>query len=354
MNARLERLAGTFGEHGVQGMLISRPTDVRYLSGFTGEEGSLLALGGEAFLLVDFRYTERAEREVSGVTVTEFKGDPVKTLAGLAKGADRVGFDSSFLTYDAFSRAAEEMAVELVPLKNPVSGPRAVKDDGELALIRESVRIAQDSFLELRKIIRPGMSEKDVADETERLLRRNGADHGAFPAIVGSGENSSLPHHTVSDRVITEGDAVLVDMGASRQGYASDVTRMVFLADPTAEQRKVYASMLEAQTKGIEAAAAGKSGVEVDAAARDSLKAAGYGDLFGHGLGHGVGMDVHESPTLSPRSRNILEKGMVVTFEPGVYRRGWGGIRIEDMAVITADGCELLTNLPRDIESAVV
>jgi Xaa-Pro aminopeptidase len=197
------------------------------------------------------------------------------------------------------------------------------------------------------------MTEKEVADEIEHLLRRNGASKGAFPAIIGSAENASLPHHTVSERVIEKGDAVLIDMGAVLSGYASDLTRMVFLGEPDEEQRNVYDAVLEAQARGIAAAAAGRTGVDVDAAARDFLKDAGYGDLFGHGLGHGVGLDVHESPVLSPRSRDTLEAGMVVTFEPGVYRRGWGGIRVEDMGVITESGCDLLTGLPRDIESAI-
>ncbi len=352
MNRRLRKLVGTFAGHGVEGLLVSRPTDVTYLSGFTGEDASLLVLEEEAFLLVDFRYTERAERESSGVTVTEIRGKMTDTLSGLAGDAGRVGFDSSHLTHGVFGLLSEKLGAKLSPLKNPVSALRAVKDDGELALIQRSVKVAEESFLQLKKTLRSGMTEKDVADEVEHLLRRNGASRGAFPAIIGSAENASLPHHTVSDRVIEEGDAVLIDMGAVLSGYASDLTRMVFFGEPDEEQRKIYGAVLRAQSLGIESAAAGRTGVKVDAAARDFLKDAGYGGLFGHGLGHGVGLDVHESPVLAPRSRDTLETGMVVTFEPGVYRRGWGGIRIEDMGVITDSGCDLLTGLPRDIESA--
>jgi Xaa-Pro aminopeptidase len=353
VNPRIRNLVGTFAAHGVAAILASRPTDVTYLSGFTGEDGFLLALEHEAFLLVDFRYTERAERESAGVTVTEFRGKVSETISGLAGNAGRIGFDSSHLTYGAFGRLSENLRAELVPVKSPVAGLRAVKDDEELTRIRASVKVAEESFLQLRKTMRPGMTEKDVADEVEHLLRRNGASRGAFPAIIGSAENASRPHHTVSDRVIERGDAVLIDMGAVLAGYASDLTRMVFFGEPDDEQRKVYEAVLRSQALGIEAAAAGRSGVDVDGAARGFLKDAGYGDLFGHGLGHGVGLDVHESPVLSPRSPDTLETGMVVTFEPGVYRRGWGGIRVEDMGVITESGCDLLTGLPRDIESAM-
>lgn len=354
MNSRIDRLRELFPENEVDSLLVSRPSDVTYLSGFTGEDGFLLILPVETILLIDFRYLEQAEGETSGITLREIKGKIVDLLPGLRGKLGRFGIDSSHLIYSIYAAISEKLGVKPHPVKNPVSALRAVKDTRELDLLRKSARTAQDVFLDLKGKVHPGMTEKDVADEIEYLLRKSGASSSSFPTIVASAANASLPHHTVSQRVIENGDAVLVDWGGYLSQYASDTTRMLFLGEPSREHREIYAAVLEAQSRAFNAFAPGKSGVEVDGAARNFLAERGYGNLFGHGLGHGVGLEVHELPRLSPLSEDVLEEGMVVTVEPGVYKREWGGIRIEDMVVVTDEGCDLITDLPRDIEAAVI
>lgn len=350
---RLARLRDRFSGHGIDSLLISRPADVRYLTGFTGGEGQLAVFSDEALLFVDFRYTEQAEKEAPGVTVTEYRGRIEEPFADMTKRLGHLGFDSTFLTYRTFHEIREKTGLALTPCREPVSPLRAVKDAEEITMIKNSAEVAEKAFAGIRQNIRPGLTEKDVSDEIEYQMRKLGADAGSFPAIIASGINASAPHHTVSNRVIEAGDCVLIDWGASVSGYASDTTRILFLGEPTDEHRTVYAAVLEAQRRGLEALRDGRTGVEVDGAARTHLTDLGYGKCFGHGLGHGVGLEVHEPPRLSPRSEDVLEEGMVVTVEPAVYKRNWGGIRIEDLAVVTKDGHELLTSLPKDIDSAI-
>ncbi len=352
VNDRIKVLRESFAAHEVDSLLISRTADAAYLSGFTGD-GCLLILPEEVRILTDPRYTEQAEREAPGAIVTDAKGKLADVLFGLREKSGRFGFDSSHLTYNTFVEISEKLKTPLVPLKNPVSPLRASKDARELNLIKKSADIAQAAFTNLRETIRPGVTEKEIADELEYIMRKLGASAAAFPTIAASAANASLPHYSVSERRLESGDAVLIDWGAYSSGYASDTTRMLFLGEPTSEHCRIHTAVLEAQTVGLEALAPEKKAVEVDAAARNYLKETGYGDLFTHGLGHGVGMEIHEAPGLSPRSEDILKEGMVVTVEPGLYKPGWGGIRIEDMAVVTAGGHELITSLPRDIESSI-
>ncbi len=352
VNDRIKALRESFAGHEVDSMLISRSADAAYLSGFTGS-GHLLVMQEEVQILTDPRYTEQAEREAPGAIVMDAKGKLIDVLFDLRKKSGRLGFDTSHLTYNTFIEISEKLETPLVPLKNPVSPLRAAKDARELNLIKKSADIAQAAFTNLRESIRPGVMEKEIADELEYIMRKLGASSAAFPTIAASAANSSLPHHSVSERCLESGDAVLIDWGAYSSGYASDTTRMLFLGEPTDEHCRIHEAVLEAQRVGLEALAPGRKAAEVDAAARNYLKEAGYGDLFTHGLGHGVGMEVHEAPNFSPRSKDVLKEGMVVTVEPGLYKPGWGGIRIEDMAVVTAAGHELITSLPRDIESSI-
>ncbi len=352
MNKRVKALKASFAGHGVDSMLISRPADTAYLSRFTGS-GCLLVLPEEVRILTDSRYTEQAAEEAPGAVVTDTKGKFADVLFGFRKKAGRLGFDSSYLTYNAFMEISAKLKKDLVPLNNPVSPLRAIKDAQELNLIKKCADIAQAAFTNLRETIGPGVTEKEAADELEYIMRKLGASSAAFPTIVASAANASLPHFSVSQRRFKPYDAVLIDWGVCSSGYNSDTTRMLFLNEPTTEYQKLHAAVLEAHKLGLAALRPGRKAVEVDAAARDYLRNAGYDDLFAHGLGHGVGREIHEAPNLSPRSKDILKEGMVVTIEPGLYRPGWGGIRIEDMAVVTATGYQLITSLPRDLEASI-
>jgi len=231
-----------------------------------------------------------------------------------------------------------------------VSELRQRKDKQELTSLRKAIKRAEESLRELKKYIRPGARERDLGLMLEMLMREKGARRAAFDTIVASGPNGAMPHASVSDRRIRKGDLVTIDFGAEADGYFCDITRTYCVGKPTARQREIHGLVLEAQTKAIESVRAGMSCKAVDAVARDTIKGAGHGEHFGHGTGHGIGLMVHEGPSVSPLSKDTVEQDMVFTIEPGVYIPGWGGVRIEDMVLVTERGAKLLTALPRELE----
>lgn len=349
----LERVRRYLTSSGVDALLLIRPENRRYATGFTGSAGLVLVTADEALLAVDFRYYEQAALQAPACEILRGGSDPVSPLSDAvrARPIRRIGFESEFVPYAQVERLRERMApAELVPLPD-VDRLRWVKDDAEIAMLSRAAEIADAAFAHLAAALRPGMTEWDAALELEIAARRAGAERMSFDTVLASGPRSALPHGRATDRPMAIGDFVTADFGAVFEGYASDCTRTIVLGTPDPRQRQVYEVVLEAQRQALAAIRPGVACRDVDAAGRSAIAAAGFGDAFGHALGHGIGLDVHEGPSLSPRSEAVLEPGMVVTVEPGVYLPGWGGVRIEDDVVVTADGCRILTHAPKDIRA---
>lgn len=351
---RLSLLRARMSAAGLPALLVTDAVNRRYLSGFTGSAGWLLVTATSAVLITDFRYEEQAQAEAAGWSVVVYR-QPDRSETVLARilaeeGIAALGFDPDAVSVTAHGRLAEALGgVELRPAPQLVTALRAVKDEGELALIRRAVAVAEEAFARLLPLVRPGRSERELALELEFLMRRLGAEAAAFDVIVVSGPRSSLPHGRPGERRIAPGDLVTFDFGARVGGYHSDVTRTLVVGKADARQREVYEVVRAAQAAALAAVREGVKAGEVDCAARAVIGAAGYGERFGHSTGHGLGLEVHEFPTLAPNREDRLAAGMVVTVEPGVYIPGWGGVRIEDTVIVTASGCEVLCRTPKEL-----
>ena len=346
MSHRLERLRQRLEEEGLDAVLISQGENRRYLSAFTGSAGFLLISLQSAILATDFRYIEQAKSQASSFEIFNIEGEPLRWLPDLLSslGLKRIGFeanDLSFSTYRQLAAMAGER--ELVPTEELVESLRAVKDEEELELITRAVEISDASFEEVASMIHPGMTEKEVAWELEKSLRKKGSESVPFDLIVASGPNSALPHHQPSDRAILPGEPVVIDIGARFQDYSSDLSRTVCLENEDQIFVKIYDLVLGAQLTAIATIEAGMSGELADSLARTVIEQGGYGGNFGHGLGHGIGLAPHEAPRLGRNSPSILADDMVFTIEPGIYISGWGGVRIEDVVVLEKGRVRMLS-----------
>lgn len=350
MKTRLDALRGLIAEQGLDCLIVSQPENRRYMSGFSGSAGLLLIGAEKALILTDFRYYTQTARQAPDYTLVPVSSRTEETLAQTiaAHGWRSVGLEKHDVTLEAFElwRVAAS-GVDWAPTKGLVESLRQRKDEGELQLIREAVRIADEAMQAMWEWIRPGVTERDVAWQLEVYMRTHGAEGLSFNTIVGSGLNSALPHATLSDRPIAAGDPVVVDMGALYEGYHSDLTRSFCLGHADDAYLAMWHKVLEAQLAVEQALRPGLSGFEADKIARDIIHGAGYEGKFGHGLGHSVGLAIHENPRASSLSQEVLSAGVVLTVEPGIYLPESGGVRIEDMVQITADGCEVLTACPK-------
>lgn len=351
---RLAALRAAMAAHEppVEALLVGSPHNRRYLTGFSGSAGWALVTPEAAVLLVDFRYVDQARAEAPAFEVVEASPDPLQQLGRVLErlGVLRVGCERDHVTLGQLERLRERApGVEWLPVAGVVERLRAVKDEEELAAIRRAAGVAERAFREVLAEVRPGIAERDLAAELEYRMRRAGADGPAFDTIVASGPRSALPHGRAGERRLAPGDFVTFDFGARVDGYCSDCTRTVVLGRADEEQRRVYGLVRHAQEAALAAVRAGVRGREVDAAARGVIEAAGMGERFGHGTGHGVGLEVHEAPRLGRASEDVLAPGMVVTVEPGVYISGWGGVRIEDLVVVREDGAEVLTPFTKEL-----
>jgi Xaa-Pro aminopeptidase len=348
---RGERLAKVVAERELDQLFVSDLTNVRYLTGFTGTNGACLVGREERIFFTDFRYTERAEREVGpGWERPEAERELVPQIVGRMSG--RVGFEDAKLSVRQLARleaAAADDGVELIPAGDLVEQLRAVKEPEELERIAAAARLADEVYRWAVERGLAGRTEREVAAACEARLRELGAEP-SFPPIVAAGENGALPHAEPGDREIGTGELVVFDMGALLDGYCSDCTRTFATGEIDGEAREVYELVLSAQEAALAAVRAGAGGREVDAVPREMISEAGHGDHFGHGTGHGVGLEVHEAPRLATTSDDELREGNVVTVEPGVYLPGRFGVRIEDLAVVTADGQRNLSGLPKQLQ----
>lgn len=351
MPARLARLRNKLNEKQVDGMLVTSAVNRRYLSGFTGTSGYLLVTADQAVLFSDFRYRSQAPAQAPDFTFVEHGQKPQETIRDKARefGVRRLAFEDHDLTVADHHRYAEAFPdTELVPAGKLIEDIRMVKDEAELAVMREACAIADRAFQHMLDVLKPGVTERAAALELEFFMRKEGASGTSFETILASGERSALPHGTASDRVLGSGEFVTLDFGAYYNGYCSDLTRTVVLGPATDRHREIYNIVLEAQQAVLDGIRPGMTGREADKIARDIIGKHGYGDQFGHGTGHGLGMEIHEEPRLSLSGNIVLEPGMTVTVEPGIYVPDFGGVRIEDDIVITDSGADLLTHAPKD------
>ncbi len=323
-----------------------------YLTDFAYTDGAVLITSKEAFLLTDSRYVEAAEHAVSHMQIISCKG-LLKTIGELLEqhGVKRLMVEQRIML--SVYRALQKFPVEVVAdtvLQDALTASRIQKDAREIARLKQAQAITEQAFSHILSFIKPGVTEREVALELEFFMRKHGADGASFDCIAVSGANGSLPHGVPSDKPIESGDLVTMDFGALFKGYHADMTRTVAVGTVSDEQRLIYDTVLKAQLAALSVLKAGISGKEADKVARDVIQAAGFGDFFGHGLGHGVGVEIHEAPHLSPLAHDTpLPVGCVVTVEPGIYLPGKGGVRIEDMVILTENGCENLTQAPKEL-----
>ena len=348
MRGRGDRLEAALAARELDRYLVTDLTNVRYLTGFTGTNGAVVCGPGTRLFLTDFRYTERAEAEVSEWETITISADWLGGIADRLGG--RVGFEDDQMSVRMAEKlkAKLEEGTELVSAGGEVEKLRRVKDAEELRAIEEASKLGEEAWLWAIERGFVGRSERDVALATEARIRELGGEP-SFPAIVAAGPNGALPHAEPGERVIEAGQLVVFDIGAKLDGYCSDGTRTFATGEIDDRGREVYDVVLRAQLAALEAIEAGRNGEEIDGVARELIAAAGYGEAFGHALGHGVGLEVHEGPRLSPKSDDVLAPGEVVTVEPGIYLPGKLGVRIEDFVVVTDDGYRNLSTLPKEL-----
>jgi Xaa-Pro aminopeptidase len=340
------------GSCDLDAILFTSVENIRYLCGFTGSDGAFIITQKESFFLTDSRYWTQADEEVKGTRIIHYK----KKMEGIFSllfdlKLGKIGFESAFLPFSAYQFLTERLAngAGLLPLEEELKNLRAVKDTHELTRIRKAIDISSNAFSQITERLKEGVVEREVALEMESVMKRGGADAIGFDIIIASGKRSALPHGKASGKRIEKGDFILIDFGSGFQGYHSDQTRTVVCGNPSPEQRKIYQIVREAHDKAIEKVRPGIPVGEVDGAARDHIRNQGYGEYFGHGTGHGIGLAVHEDPAVNSENKGLLQEGMVFTIEPGIYIPDWGGVRIEDMVLVTPHGVEVLTHLPGEL-----
>jgi len=355
MELRLQKLQKKLAALSCDALLITDPVNRRYLTGFTGSHGVLLLTKNDVLFLTDFRYITQAKKEIGFASFLQQKStnileDVVKECR--RRKIKRLGFESESLTFSKvrfLKDFSKDFALVLEPTSGLVEEMRAIKSKEEIEIIRQAVRIADETFDEIITMLNPGVTEKEIALKIEVILREKGATSSAFDIIVASGFRSSLPHGVASDKRLAKGDFVTLDFGAYFQGYNSDITRTVVISPVSSLQKNIYEIVLEANKKAIAGICQNKACKDVDFLARNFIEEKGYGKNFGHGTGHGLGMNVHEKPRLSYNSRDVLKEGMVVTVEPGIYLQDYFGVRIEDDVLVTKDGYEVLTKSTKEL-----
>jgi Xaa-Pro aminopeptidase len=363
---RRERLRRLLPAEGLDALMISSPVNVTYLTGFSGDSSVLVLARDRTLLVSDPRYSEQIAEECPGLEA-HIRPPAQKLPAAVVEVLGRLGCRSAGFESGAVTVAEFEALRGLAPAldwkgaADRVEGLRMIKDPSEVAQLREAIDLAERAFTVFRALLRPDDRERDLCDALDHYARRAGGQGASFPPIVAVGERAALPHAPPTERTVASGELLLVDWGVSGRFYKSDLTRVLdtrtnstFSATAggpsgRAKLEEVYAVVLRAQERALQAIRPGVAAQVVDAAARSAIAEAGYGDYFGHGLGHGLGLEVHEAPAVRPHSETVLEPGMVFTVEPGVYLPGWGGVRIEDDVLVTPDGCEVLTHVPREL-----
>ncbi len=356
---RVKALQGRLAAAGVDGLLVTNAVDIRYLTGFIGDDSwALIPTRGRGIVILsDNRFEEQIKREAPGISARMRKKSLADELTRLKqqRGYGELGLQPEYVSLSLRKSLSKQLgASALKPIDDGLLTQRAVKDPCEITSIKKALSFQQEAFIRLRRWIKPGMTEVEVCAKLEYEMRRLGSDGSSFPSIIAADANAALPHAIPGQKKLRKGGIVLIDWGAKAHGYCSDLTRVLAIGSMSAKMREVYQIVLDAQLAGIDAIRPGVPLARVDAAARRVIAKAGYGKQFGHSLGHGIGLDIHEQPTLSARSKGDLEAGQVVTVEPGIYLPGVGGVRIEDDILVTPNGHEVLSDLPKSLESAII
>lgn len=348
---RLAAVRNRMAEWQVDAVYVSSDSNRQWLSGFSGSTGTLLLSEKDIYLSTDSRYWERAVEEAPDCELFRVKGSYNASLQDLVEhvGVSSIGFESDSVTVDQYEKLKELEGVQWKPISGMLTDFRQIKVAEEIEAIKKAASIADQAMQTVNSITKPGMSELQLAWELEKSMREAGASGISFPVIVASGDNASRPHHSPGERKLNKGDVIIIDMGAMVDGYCSDMTRTFLLGDQNGEQfHKIYDIVLEAQEKALDNMHAGMTGKEIDTLSRDVIAGAGYAEEFGHSLGHGVGLEIHELPRLSPLAdEEEIREGVVVTVEPGIYIPGWGGVRIEDLVQVTSTGVNILSACPK-------
>lgn len=348
-----KKVSQLLNQHDLDALLVLSPANRYYLSGFTGSAGAVLLTSAKNYLIVDFRYTQQAEKQTQSFEVIEHPNNLEKLLKDLfAKlSLTKIGFEAHQLNYDYVKKSLHQdlATVKWVPTTNIIESMRVYKEEQELEKIQAAVDLADAAFEHICGFIKPQMTEKEVSTELEIFMRQNGARGTSFETIIASGFRGAFPHGVASDKQIEAGELITIDMGAILNGYVSDLTRTICLGKANDEQKKIYQIVLEAQLRALDNIKSGVSEKDADNLAREVIDKAGYQEYFGHGLGHGVGIHVHEAPRLSPRSEGVLEDQMVFTVEPGIYIPSWGGVRIEDIATLKNGKIEIMTKASKEL-----
>lgn len=350
INDRIEKIRDHLQRQKIDAFLVCKPENIRYLSGFTGGfDARLFITAQRKYIISDSRYREQTARQCPEWELIEeknFDGSKFNLLAG---SFDNMAFESQVVSYDTYSWLKKNLKTELIPVKGIVENDRIIKDETELELIRQAAAIGDAVFAEMLSQIRLGMSEKEIADKIDNLLRQKGCEKEAFTTIAVAGENAALPHGTPGDKVIAAGEMITMDYGGFFQGYLADMTRTIGIGEMDSSYHDKYMAVLEAQQLGVSMIKAGIRCKDVDQAVRTRLQSYGLDEYFLHSTGHGVGLEVHEMPAVSSSSDTVVQPGMVITIEPGIYIKGWGGIRIEDTVIVKQDSCEVVTKANKNL-----
>ena len=334
----------------VDAIIVYKPENRRYISGFTGSTGYALITQEECIFFTDFRYLQQASIQCEGFKIVEISKTIAVTEHLNNMNIEKLGFEDEFMDVATFVDFEKELKnITLVPIKETILLLRAVKDDKEIECIEMAAKITDKAFSHILNFIKPGMTERDVQIELEYFMKKNGASAGSFDFIVASGERSSLPHGVASEKVIELGDFLTLDFGCIYNGYCSDMTRTIIVGKANEKQKEIYNLVLKAQLEALTVIKPDVLGKEIDKVARDVIAEAGYGQYFGHGLGHGVGLEIHELPNVNSIGLSPIKAGMVLTNEPGIYITGFGGVRIEDLVLVTENGYRLLSNSSKEL-----
>ncbi len=348
---RIERLQNLLMETGLDGCILKGMDNIFYLTGFAGSEGMLFVTRGDVVLIVDSRYITHAREVTSGIHIHEITPgkDALYDLCAKYR-ISKLGFDGASVIYNTYRTWSENLVgVSLVPMNSSIDEIRKVKEPEEITIIMEAISIATLAFDDIIGLVRPGETEKNIADELDHMMRKRGARGPSFDTIVASGPRAALPHAEPSDRKFKAGETVILDFGAVFSGYSSDETVTICLGEIPDKLAEIYTIVNDARKLGIEKATPGTSIKQLDSIVRGYIEEKGYGDYFRHGVGHGVGIAVHESPGINTMAKGILEENMVITIEPGIYLPNIGGVRLEDMVLITEDTPRILTHIRKDM-----
>lgn len=351
MMLRVEKLRKKMQEENLDSFLITSPYNLRYLTNFTGTTGIAVITLEKAFFITDFRYTEQAAAQAQGFEIIKNVGPIFEEVADLVQkeGLRELAFEETTVSFLEYSILEEIIDAQLIPISGMIEELREIKGEEEIAIIEKACSIADLAYDHILKMIQPGMTEIEVANQLDFYMRSLGASGVSFETIVASGLRSAMPHGVASKKIIEQGDLITIDFGCYYEGYVSDMTRTFAVGDPGEQLKEIYQIVLEAQLAVLEVAKPGVTGKQLDAVARDYITKHGYGEAFGHSTGHGIGLEIHEGPNVSVRAEKQFVPGNIITDEPGIYLPGIGGVRIEDDLLITPDGNRVLTHSPKEL-----